>query len=76
MSGESSTIRFKQADGSAQTQQAGAPATKAQPKSEVAVGKGLDVGTANLLSAAQDENGEIYVVTFDAPSIYRLVPGP
>ncbi|HEX5137142.1 MAG TPA: hypothetical protein VFY93_09230 [Planctomycetota bacterium] len=61
MSGESSTIRFKQADGSAQAQQAGAPAAKAQPKSEVALGKGLDVGTANLLSAAQDESGEIVV---------------
>src|SRR5262245_47895381 len=59
MSGDSSTIRVKENHGA--THHAGAPA-KSQPKSEsVAVGKGLDVGTANLLSACQDESGEIVV---------------
>ncbi len=61
MSGESSTIRFKETHGPGQTQQSGAPA-KAQPKNEnVSLGRGLDVGTANLLSATQDESGEIIV---------------
>jgi len=33
--------------------------TKHRPKSKLALGRGLDVGTANLLSAVQDESGEV-----------------
>ena len=33
----------------------------ARPETEVVVGKGLDVGTANLLSAAQKRNGDVVV---------------
>ena len=32
-----------------------------QPKPALALGRGLDVGTANLLSAVQDENGQVTV---------------
>ena len=56
MSGESSTIRF---NAPAATQQAGAPAKAPSKGENVALGRGLDVGTANLLSAIQDESGEI-----------------
>lgn len=35
--------------------------SKHQPKSALALGRGLDVGTANLLSAVQDESGQVSV---------------
>ncbi|MHC4548983.1 MAG: disk-shape morphogenesis protein volactin [Planctomycetota bacterium] len=40
---------------------ASAPVQSTQPSTSVALGRGLDVGTANLLSATQDANGEIVV---------------
>lgn len=77
MSGESTTIRFNQptVSGNEENQaQAQAPqgqqqaaasvpaqATKVKKSTNVALGRGLDVGTANLLSAVQDAAGEIIV---------------
>ncbi|MHC4473463.1 MAG: disk-shape morphogenesis protein volactin [Planctomycetota bacterium] len=74
MSGDTSIIRFDKAkaseeaekpaeptDGSGE-QSVSVPATpSAAPQQKLQVGRGLDVGTANVLSAFQDENGEVTV---------------
>jgi len=72
MSNETNTIRFdNKPTPPNEEQQAPAPQQEqgtddvvkqaVQPSSEVTLGRGLDVGTANLLSAVQDANGEIVV---------------
>ena len=72
MSGDSTTVRSDQpqASGSDEQEQpqeqqqqdtASVPVETAQPSTNVALGRGLDVGTANLLSATQDAAGEIVV---------------
>jgi len=70
MSGDSTTIRFNQpkvsgtAEESTTEQQQGTasvPVKAAKKSTNVALGRGLDVGTANLLSATQDAAGEIIV---------------
>jgi hypothetical protein len=72
MSGDSTTIRSDQTQASGSTEQeqleeqhqqdtASVPVETVQPSTAVALGRGLDVGTANLLSATQDAAGEIVV---------------
>jgi actin-like ATPase involved in cell morphogenesis len=69
MSGDSTTIRFnnpKVSGESEETQQqqqgtASVPVQATSKSSNVALGRGLDVGTANLLSATQEGDGEIVV---------------
>ncbi|MHC4731970.1 MAG: hypothetical protein ACYS6Z_15460, partial [Planctomycetota bacterium] len=75
MSGDSTTTRFDQpqASGSDEQEQlqeqlqeqqqdtASVPVETVSPSTNVALGRGLDVGTANLLSATQDAAGEIVV---------------
>ncbi len=68
MSGETKTVRFNQpapsaATGASPAKQgaAAAPAKGGTKSTSAALGRGLDVGTANLLSAMQDASGEIVV---------------
>jgi len=65
MSGDSTTIRFDQSQASdqeqTQAQQGTTSASVQGSPAGVALGRGLDVGTANLLSAIQDAQGEIVV---------------
>lgn len=66
MSGDSTTIRFDKQKAQGAAEQARKAPVPAQGKSapqgtNVALGRGLDVGTANLLSASQDANGEIVI---------------
>ncbi len=69
MAGNSTSIRFDtkkpaapEAAGKAQGGQPAGTTAKGTPKSaSQQVGRGLDVGTANLLSAMQDDGGEIVV---------------
>ena len=64
MSGDSKTVRFQQptqAGTEASPSKQGTTAAGGSKSTPVALGRGLDVGTANLLSAMQDANGEIVV---------------
>ncbi len=69
MSEDTSTIRFDKTKVSTakanETKISGdtesTPTPSSQQSSALTLGRGLDVGTANLLSAAQDANGEIVV---------------
>lgn len=73
MSGDSTTIRFNNPQVSGDPEETQAPQQQPQQgtasvpvqapttSSNVALGRGLDVGTANLLSATQEGDGEIVV---------------
>jgi hypothetical protein len=52
---DTKTVRFPQPEQGQKTQAPAAPSTR------MTLGRGLDVGTANLLSAVQDGNGEIVI---------------
>ena len=57
MSGDTTTVRFNQPEKGAET----VSSAPSKSTGKVTLGRGLDVGTANLLSAIQDENGEIII---------------
>ena len=59
MSDDTTTIRFDKPGQDEEQQET--PAKSAKKSTSVVLGRGLDVGTANLLSAVQDSNGEIVV---------------